>query len=38
LTVPLANLPIGRYDCQVSLLNPVSAKVAFSRTPIVVVQ
>ena len=38
LTVPLGNLPIGRYDCQVSLLSPASEKVAFSRTPIVVVQ
>jgi len=38
LTVPLAALPLGRYDCQVSLLSPGSEKVAFSRTPIVVVQ
>jgi hypothetical protein len=38
LTVPLGSLPIGRYDCQVSLLSPASEKVAFSRTPIVVVQ
>jgi VWFA-related protein len=38
LTVPLGSLPIGRYDCQVSLLSPGSEKVAFSRTPIVVVQ
>ena len=38
LTVPLGSLPIGRYECQVSLLSPGSEKVAFSRTPIVVVQ
>jgi hypothetical protein len=38
LTVPLAVLAIGRYDCQVSVLSPGSEKVAFSRTPIVVVQ
>ena len=38
LTVPLGSLPIGRYECQVSVLNPVSQKVAFSRTPIVVVE
>jgi VWFA-related protein len=38
LTVPLRDLPMGRYDCQVSLLSPGSEKVAFSRTPIVVVQ
>jgi hypothetical protein len=38
LTVPLGSLPIGRYDCQVSLLSPGSEKVAFSRTPIVIVQ
>lgn len=38
LTVPLADLPTGRYECQVSLLSPGSEKVAFSRTPIVIVQ
>jgi len=38
LTVPLDSLAIGRYECQVSLLSPGSEKVAFSRTPIVVVQ
>jgi VWFA-related protein len=38
LTVSLGNLPVGRYDCQVSLLSPGSEKVAFSRTPIVVIQ
>jgi hypothetical protein len=38
LTVPLRDLPMGRYECQVSVLSPGSEKVAFSRTPIVVVQ
>jgi len=37
LTVPLQELSIGRYDCQVTLLDPTSQKVAFARTQIVVV-
>src|SRR5439155_5533653 len=37
LTIPLENLATGRYDCQVTVLDPAGQKVAFSRTPIVVV-
>jgi VWFA-related protein len=36
-SVPLASLNPGRYDCQVTVLEPDVAKVAFWRTPLVVV-
>ncbi len=35
-TVPLDDTPPGRYDCQVSVLDPVGQQVAFWREPIVV--
>jgi VWFA-related protein len=37
-TVPLAVLPPGSYDCQVSVLDPDGARAAFWRTPIVVIR
>jgi hypothetical protein len=36
-TVPLAELPTGRYDVQVSVLEPQGQKAAFWQAPIVVV-
>ena len=36
-SVPLNELPTGRYDCQVTVLNPADQKVAFWRAPIVLV-
>jgi VWFA-related protein len=38
LTVSLAALEPGEYDCQVTVLDPGSARAAFWRTPIVVVR
>ena len=35
-TVPLDDTPPGRYDCQVSVLDPLGKRVAFWRAPIVV--
>ena len=37
LTVALEKLAAGRYDCQVSVLDPLEQKVAFWRGPLVVV-
>jgi VWFA-related protein len=37
LSVPLGDLPTGRYESQVSVLNPAQQKVAFWHAPIVVV-
>ena len=37
LAVPLGGLPPGRYDCQVSVLEPTGRKVAFWQAPIAVV-
>jgi hypothetical protein len=37
-SVPLATLQPGRYECQVTVLDPVAQKVVFWRAPIVVVQ
>ena len=37
LSVPLASLPPGRYDCQVTVLEPMGQKVAFWQAPIAVV-
>ncbi len=36
-SVPLNDLAVGRYDCQVTVLDPSSQKVAFWRAPIVLV-
>jgi hypothetical protein len=36
-TVPLENMPVGRYDVQVSVLEPQGQKAAFWQAPIVVV-
>jgi VWFA-related protein len=37
ISVPLDQLPPGRYDCQVSVLEPTGRKVAFWQAPIAVV-
>ena len=37
LHVPLTTLPVGAYDCQVTVLNPATQKSAVSRFPITVV-
>ncbi len=36
-SVPLERVPPGRYDCQVTVLDPAGQKVSFWRAPIVVV-
>jgi VWFA-related protein len=36
-SVPLADFPTGRYDCQVTVLDPQGQKAAFWQAPIVVV-
>ena len=36
-TVPLEGFPTGRYDCQVSVLDPTGAKATFWRAPIVII-
>ena len=36
-SVPLGELAIGRYDCQVTVLDPAGQKVAFWRAPVVLV-
>ena len=36
-TISLEGFPIGRYDCQVSVLDPTSAKATFWRAPIVII-
>jgi VWFA-related protein len=36
-SVALANLPPGKYDCQVTVLDPTGQKAAFWQAPIVVV-
>ena len=38
LSVPLAKLPPGRYDCQVVVIEPTGQKVAFWQAPIAIVQ
>ena len=35
-SVPLGKLQTGRYDCQVSILNPSAKKQSFTRAQIVV--
>jgi len=37
LSVPLQGLPTGRYDCQVTVLEPNGQKVAFWQAPIAIV-
>jgi hypothetical protein len=37
LSVPLASLAAGRYDCQVTVLDPSNQKIAFWRAPVVLV-
>jgi hypothetical protein len=37
MTRPLESLAAGRYDCQITVLNPGGQKVAFWRAPIVVI-
>jgi len=36
-SVPLSELATGRYDCQVTVLDPAAQKVAFWRAPVVLV-
>jgi hypothetical protein len=36
-SVPLAGIEPGRYDCQVTVLEPNGQKAAFWRAPVVVV-
>ena len=36
-SVPLENLPPGRYECQVTVLQPGASRAAFWRAPVVVV-
>jgi VWFA-related protein len=38
LTVPLAGLPPGSYDCQVTVLDPGDRRAAFWRAPIVLIR
>ena len=38
LSIPLESLPAGRYDCQVTVLEPTGQKVAFWQAPIAIVQ
>jgi hypothetical protein len=37
ISVPLQDLRPGRYDCQVSVLEPTGQKIAFWRAPVVLV-
>lgn len=36
-TIPLDAFPIGRYECQVSVLDPTGAKATFWRAPVVII-
>jgi VWFA-related protein len=36
-TIPLDAFPPGRYDCQISVLDPTGAKATFWRAPIVII-
>jgi VWFA-related protein len=38
LSIPLQSLPPGRYDCQVTVIEPAGQKVAFWGSPIAIVQ
>jgi hypothetical protein len=37
-SVPLGTFATGRYDCQVTVIDPTGAKIAFWRAPIVIVR
>ena len=37
-SIPLQSLPPGRYDCQVTVLEPAGQRIAFWQAPIVLVQ
>ncbi len=37
LSIPLTVVPPGKYDCQISVLNPAGNKSTFWRTPLVVI-
>ncbi len=37
-SLPLENLTPGRYDCQVTVIDPMAEKIAFWRAPIVIVR
>jgi hypothetical protein len=37
-SIPLTALPAGRYDAQVTVVDPTGQKAAFWRAPMVVVQ
>ena len=37
-SLPLASFATGRYDCQVTVIDPAAEKVAFWRAPIVIVR
>jgi hypothetical protein len=37
-SIALSNLPPGKYDCQVTVLDPAGQKAAFWQAPIVLVQ
>jgi VWFA-related protein len=37
LSIPLTAIPPGKYDCQISVLNPIGNKSTFWRTPLVVI-
>jgi hypothetical protein len=36
--MPLANIPVGEYTCQVSVIDEQARKVGFARSPLVVMQ
>jgi hypothetical protein len=36
-TISLEGFPTGRYDCQVSVLDPTSARATFWRAPVVII-
>ncbi len=37
-SLPLTSLTPGRYDCQVTVIDPTAEKIAFWRAPIVIVR
>ena len=37
-SVPLESFAPGRYDCQVTVIDPTAGKIAFWRAPIVIVR
>jgi hypothetical protein len=38
VSVPLGSIEPGRYDCQLTVLDPETQKAAFWRTPLAIVQ